>query len=145
MFTVMREVSFMASHALKEMPEGHEEERSHSHLYRVIVYLQSETLNTRGRVVDDSDLELLQQLIHSSFDRRNLNDVLEAQQPTTEKIAQFIYVTCHLLYASGWGKLVCEVRVSEDEEIWASYMPTRYSTIQNNFYGQVYATGENPT
>jgi 6-pyruvoyltetrahydropterin/6-carboxytetrahydropterin synthase len=138
MYTISKEFAFEASHRLLDMPEGHKCGRMHGHSYRVVVVLQSPTLDERGFVVDYGDLDVLKKMIDARLDHRHLNDVLEMRQPTAEKIAEHLYEYCQIEW---WGKYVCEMRVSETAKTWAIYRPERnVMSVENHFYDTVTLT-----
>lgn len=117
MYTITKQFSFEASHKLHGLPEGHKCMRMHGHSYRVIVVLQSETLDEHGFVVDYGDLAPLKEYIDSTLDHRHLNDALDMVNPTAEKIAEHLFDLC----IEWWPGKVAEVKVSETEKTWASY------------------------
>lgn len=115
MYRIAKAFDFAAAHQLDQLPEGHKCKRLHGHNYRVIVYLEAETLDERSFVVDFGELNVIKKWINETLDHRNLNDVMP--YPTTaENLARFIYET----WKGRFPQLV-KVRVYETEKAWAEY------------------------
>ena len=119
MFRISKQFSFSASHILDCLGEDHPCARLHGHNYIVTVYLQSESLNEYGFVVDYRDLKLVKNYLDKQLDHRHLNDILPFH-PTAENIAKHIYnefkSTLPQMYA---------VEVSETPKTSAIYEPAR--------------------
>lgn len=89
MWTVTREFSFEAAHALPHLPEGHKCRKLHGHSYRVRVEACGE-LDARGFVVDYAEIKDAVAPIIARLDHKNLNDLFDF--PTTsEHLAAWIY------------------------------------------------------
>ena len=115
MFRIEKEFAFSAAHQLHGLRAEHPCGRVHGHNYRVVVALESPTLDSTSFVVDYGELSDLKAYIDTVLDHRNLNDVL-LFQTTAENIAKHIFEFCKVL----WPQTV-EVRVSETPKTWASY------------------------
>lgn len=115
-YQISKKFTFEASHQLHGLPEGHKCMRLHGHSYRVVVVLKSETLDEHGFVVDYGELGLLKNYIDKNLDHRHLNNALDIDNPTAEKIAEHLYQLCK----KWWPQTAC-VRVSETANTWAEY------------------------
>lgn len=91
MFTIRKEFSFSAGHALDGLPSDHPCTRIHGHNYVVTVELASNFLNDPGFVVDYRKLDPIKEYIDDNLDHRHLNDVLEFN-PTAELIARHLFI-----------------------------------------------------
>jgi len=117
MYTISKEFTFSASHALKGLPAEHPCTRMHGHNYIIKVELKNVTTNHIGFVVDYRELAIIKQWIDAELDHQNLNEVLPFN-PTAENIAEYLYgVFKKVLWA------VSAVEVSETEKTNARYEP----------------------
>lgn len=117
MYTITKQFSFSASHALDRLPEGHPCARLHGHNYVVELVLQSAELNADGFVRDYNELAPFKNFIDEKLDHRHLNDVIN-RPSTAESLARFLYDL-----AKGMWPEVVAVRVSETPKTWAEYRP----------------------
>lgn len=115
MYRIEKEFAFSAAHQLVGLRPDHPCSRLHGHNYRVVVVLESPTLDGHSFVVDYNDLAPLKRYIDDQLDHRHLNDAL-GFQTTAESIARHLFDFCRAL----WPQTV-EVRVSETPKTWASY------------------------
>lgn len=118
MYRISKEFTFEAAHQLKGLPDGHQCGRMHGHSYRVIVTLESDTLNEHSFIVDYGELSLLKIYIDLELDHQILNEVLPLEQPSAENLAKYFYEV-----AKGNWPEVAEVAVSETQKTWATYRP----------------------
>ena len=118
MYRITKEFHFSASHQLIGLPEDHQCARLHGHNYVVVIELASETLNQHGFVRDYLELAPLKAYIDDTFDHRHLNDVLNDDLVTAEKLAKHFYNWCH----ARWPE-TSAVKVSETPRTWAEYRP----------------------
>jgi len=118
MYTITKEFAFCASHQLIGLPADHQCARLHGHNYVVVVELASASLNAHGFVRDYGELKALKNYIDGTFDHRHLNEVMDDDLVTAEKLARHLYDWCHVLWPE-----VTAVRVSETPKTWAEYRP----------------------
>ncbi|MDB6454963.1 6-pyruvoyl trahydropterin synthase family protein [Falsirhodobacter sp. 20TX0035] len=118
MYRITKEFAFCASHQLVGLPEGHQCGRLHGHNYVVVVELASATLNAHGFVRDYGELKALKDYIDTTFDHRHLNEVMDDDLVTAEKLARHFHDWCAVLWPE-----VTAVRVSETPKTWAEYRP----------------------
>ncbi len=118
MYRITKEFHFSASHQLLHLPPTHQCARLHGHNYKVVVELMASELDPYGFVRDYSELKVLKTHIDEVFDHRHLNDVLDDEMVTAEKLARYFY---------DWSKErwpeVSAVKVSETDKTWAEYRP----------------------
>ena len=128
-----RRVGFTASHRY-HVP-GWDRERNaqafgasqdpHEHAYICDVTVGGEIDHRTGFVVDLEDLDaVIQEVVIARFDKRNINrDVPEFEEgrlvPSGENLARFIFE--RIEEALGDRGTVVQVRVAEDETLWATY------------------------
>jgi 6-pyruvoyltetrahydropterin/6-carboxytetrahydropterin synthase len=117
MYTIGKKFKFSASHVLKGLPEGHKCARLHGHNYEVELVFRAPLLDARGFVVDYGDFHPFKDYIDEKLDHRHLNEALEMDSPTAEKIAEHLFDVALDL---DLGE-VYAVRVSETPDTWAEY------------------------
>jgi len=88
---IFREFTFDAAHRLDHLPPGHKCARLHGHTYRLTVYLDGPLDPTMGWVVDFAEVKRLTQRVLEPLDHHLLNDVPGLEQPTTERIAMWVW------------------------------------------------------
>lgn len=115
MYTISKEFTFSASHELRQLPADHPCHNNHGHNYRVILVLQSPTVNALGMVVDYHDLNLFKDYLDKNFDHKLLNDVV-GYHPTAENLAEHFYTYCKM----HWPETLM-VKVSETDKTWAAF------------------------
>ncbi|MCI9867193.1 6-carboxytetrahydropterin synthase QueD [Rhizobium skierniewicense] len=119
MFRITKEFHFSASHQLKDLPADHQCARLHGHNYIVEVELAGEDLNQHGFIRDYHELSPLKRYIDDHFDHRHLNDVLQNDMVTAERLAKHFYDWCKERLPE-----TSAVRVSETAKTWAEYRPS---------------------
>jgi len=115
MFTISKDFTFSASHAINGLPDDHPCRNLHGHNYLVRLHLQSETLDEVGFIVDYKKLNELRDYLDTQFDHRHLNQVIPIN-PTTELLCKWVYDWCK----ERWSE-TCKVEISEPPKTWASY------------------------
>ena len=86
-----KEFAFEAAHLLPEVPEGHKCRRLHGHSFRVRVTVEG-TLDARlGWVMDFAELKRAWAPLDEALDHRYLNDIRGLENPTSERLAQWIW------------------------------------------------------
>src|SRR5262249_4121347 len=97
----------------------------HEHQYRCDVTIGGEIDQETGFVVDLQDLDaVIKEVVLDRFDKKTINrDVPEFYEgrlvPSGENLARFIFE--HMEEAPGDRGTVVEVRVAEDDTLWATY------------------------
>ena len=88
---VFREFTFDAAHRLENLPEGHKCARMHGHTYRLVVHVGGAVDDRVGWVVDFAEVKRHAGEVIAPLDHRVLNEVEGLGQPTTERIAVWIW------------------------------------------------------
>jgi 6-pyruvoyltetrahydropterin/6-carboxytetrahydropterin synthase len=88
---VFREFTFDSAHFLPKTPEGHKCRRLHGHTYHVTVQVSGPVDPELGWLVDFADVEAAFEPIHAALDHRLLNDVTGLENPTSERLAEWIW------------------------------------------------------
>ncbi len=105
---IYKDFRFEAAHRLPNVPEGHKCARLHGHSYRVRITVSGTPGEHSGWIMDFSDLAEAFQPILSQLDHYYLNDIEGLENPTSERLAEWIW---HKLTPS--LPTLCAVEVSE--------------------------------
>ncbi len=88
---IVKEFGFEAAHCLPDMPKGHPYTRLHGHSFRVEVAIAGTPDAEHGWITDFGALDRRIAGLVEALDHRTLNDVPGLEQPTLERIAQWIF------------------------------------------------------
>ncbi len=116
MFTVFKDFTFAAAHAVRGHTRGCQ--NLHGHNYRVRVFLSAFELDELGMVVDFTDLKATVEEIAGPFDHAVINDLppFDTINPTAELLSRYVFE--EMVKRLGEGKLG-EGRVSLARvEVW---------------------------
>ena len=80
-----------AAHRLPNVPEGHKCARLHGHSFRVEVHLSGAIGEHSGWLMDYADVKKAFQPIHDRLDHHYLNDIEGLDNPTSERLAVWIW------------------------------------------------------
>ena len=85
------EIGFEAAHRLPHVAPDHKCARVHGHSYRVRVDLEGPVGDESGWVMDFADLKAVVEPVRLELDHRYLNDVDGLDNPTAERIAEWLW------------------------------------------------------
>ena len=105
MIDVFKEFTFEAAHRLPNVPPAHKCARLHGHSFRVAVHVSGEPGDASGWVLDFADIERAFAPVHDQLDHRYLNDVPGLENPTSERVAVWIWERL-VLTLDGLSKVV---------------------------------------
>jgi 6-pyruvoyltetrahydropterin/6-carboxytetrahydropterin synthase len=108
-WTIVCTVRFEAAHFLPHVPTTHKCRRLHGHSFVVDLYVQGPLDEEKGWVMDFSAVKAAFVPLHERLDHRLLNDIAGLENPTSERLAQYIYRELHVLGLTG----LIAVRVQE--------------------------------
>ena len=80
-----------AAHRLPNVPPGHKCARLHGHSFRVDVHVAGEPGPQSGWIMDFADIKAAFAPIFDALDHRYLNDVPGLDNPTSERVAMWIW------------------------------------------------------
>ena len=80
-----------AAHRLPNVPPGHKCARLHGHSFRVDVHVAGEPGPQSGWIMDFADIKAAFAPIFEALDHRYLNDVPGLDNPTSERVAMWIW------------------------------------------------------
>ncbi|MER3546212.1 MAG: 6-carboxytetrahydropterin synthase QueD [Rhodanobacteraceae bacterium] len=80
-----------AAHRLPNVPPGHKCARLHGHSFRVEIHLRGEPDPETGWLMDFAELKAAFAPVFEALDHRYLNEVAGLENPTSERLAQWIW------------------------------------------------------
>lgn len=88
---IFKEFRIEAAHRLPNVPEGHKCARLHGHSFRIGVYIEGPVGEHSGWVRDFADIGAAMRGVHEALDHRYLNDVPGLENPTSERLATWVW------------------------------------------------------
>jgi 6-pyruvoyltetrahydropterin/6-carboxytetrahydropterin synthase len=82
---------FEAAHRLPNVPEGHKCARLHGHSFLVELHVEGDLDPHTGWVMDFADIKRAFQPLYDQLDHHYLNDIPGLDNPTSERIAEWIW------------------------------------------------------
>jgi 6-pyruvoyltetrahydropterin/6-carboxytetrahydropterin synthase len=76
---------------LSALPEAHPCSRLHGHSFRIEVHVSGPVDATLGWVLDFAGIDTAWQPIHAALDHRYLNDIAGLENPTSERLAIWLW------------------------------------------------------
>ena len=80
-----------AAHRLPHVPEGHKCARLHGHSFRIELHVGGEPDPRLGWVMDFADLKAAFMPVYERLDHHYLNDIDGLENPTSERLAVWIW------------------------------------------------------
>ena len=80
-----------AAHRLPNVPAGHKCSRLHGHSFRIEIHVRGDLDPSLGWVMDFADLKAAFAPIFSELDHRYLNEIPGLENPTSERLAVWIW------------------------------------------------------
>ena len=121
MFTVFKDYTFSAGHAIR----GHQGgcQNLHGHNYRVRVHVSAARLDPLGMVIDFADLKQIVDQVVGRFDHAVINDLppFTARNTTAELLAEYVHQEVAARLPQ--GRTVRRVEIWETETSCAIYEP----------------------
>jgi len=88
---VFKEFTFEAAHRLPNVPADHKCARLHGHSFRVAIHVEGEIGADSGWVLDFADIERAFAPLHDQLDHHYLNEIEGLDNPTSERVAMWIW------------------------------------------------------
>jgi 6-pyruvoyltetrahydropterin/6-carboxytetrahydropterin synthase len=128
LYTLAVARNFVAEHFLIGGDWG-DENRPHSHSYRLEVRLEGETLNEHGYLLDIVEFDALLDDFVAYYRDHRLNDLPEFEQ-LNPSLEHFARILCLKISDALETPSLCavQVRLWEDDVAWASYRKKRPCT-----------------
>ena len=83
---------FAAARYLPKLPASHRCSRMHGHTFQVELTIRGELSAESGWIVDFDDVDRAMIELKDALDHRQLNDIPGLANPTTERLAQWLWV-----------------------------------------------------
>jgi 6-pyruvoyltetrahydropterin/6-carboxytetrahydropterin synthase len=80
-----------AAHRLPNVPVGHKCARLHGHSFRVDIQVSGEPDAHTGWIMDFADIKAAFQPLYDQLDHHYLNEIEGLENPTSERLAQWIW------------------------------------------------------
>jgi 6-pyruvoyltetrahydropterin/6-carboxytetrahydropterin synthase len=80
-----------AAHRLPNVPAGHKCARLHGHSFRIEIHVGGDVDPASGWVVDFADIKSAFQPVFDRIDHHYLNDIDGLDNPTSERLARWIW------------------------------------------------------
>ncbi len=88
---IFKEFTFEAAHRLPNLPPGHKCSRLHGHSFRVRVCVSGPVDELTGWVMDFGDIKARCKPVIDELDHRYLNEIPGLENPTSERIAEWLW------------------------------------------------------
>jgi 6-pyruvoyltetrahydropterin/6-carboxytetrahydropterin synthase len=88
---VFKEFTFEAAHRLPHVAPDHKCARLHGHSFHVTIHVEGEVGPRSGWIIDFADIERAFSPLHAQLDHRYLNEVEGLDNPTSERVAMWIW------------------------------------------------------
>lgn len=88
---IFKEFTFEAAHRLPNLPPEHKCSRLHGHSYRVRIWVNGPVTEPNGWVMDFADIKAACKPVIDELDHRYLNEIEGLENPTSERIAQWLW------------------------------------------------------
>lgn len=91
MIEIYKDFTFEAAHRLPNVPDGHKCARLHGHSFRVRVHLRGEPDARTGWLMDFGEIKRVVRPLHDRLDHHYLNEIEGLENPTSERLAVWIW------------------------------------------------------
>jgi 6-pyruvoyltetrahydropterin/6-carboxytetrahydropterin synthase len=88
---IFKEFTFEAAHRLPNLPADHKCARLHGHSFRVAVHVQGPVVEPEGWVLDFAEISAAFRPLYEQLDHRYLNEIPGLENPTSERLAQWLW------------------------------------------------------
>jgi 6-pyruvoyltetrahydropterin/6-carboxytetrahydropterin synthase len=88
---IFKKFTFEASHSLPLLPEGHPCRKLHGHSFRVEIRARGPVPDESGWVMDFAELDAAVRPVLGQLDHAHLNEVEGLGNPTSERIALWLW------------------------------------------------------
>ena len=90
---IFKEFTIEAAHLLPNVPEGHKCKRLHGHSFKIEIHVGGDIDPELGWVMDFTDIKDSFKPIFEQLDHHYLNDIEGLENPTSENLARWLWLT----------------------------------------------------
>src|ERR1035437_10371994 len=90
---IFKEFTVEAAHRLPNVPQGHKCGRLHGHSFHISVHVRGPVDPQMGWVIDFADIKQAFEPIEEKIDHNFLNDVEGLENPTSENLVRWLWVS----------------------------------------------------
>ena len=88
---LVHEFRFEAAHRLPKVPPGHKCARLHGHSFRIEIHVSGDLDPQTGWIMDFADIKAAFKPLYDQLDHHYLNDIEGLENPTSERLAAWIW------------------------------------------------------
>jgi len=88
---IFKTFTLECAHRLPHVPAGHKCARMHGHSFRVDVHVRGQVDAHTGWIMDFADIKTAFQPLYDQLDHHYLNEIDGLENPTSERLAQWIW------------------------------------------------------
>lgn len=88
---IFKSFKIEAAHRLPGLPEGHKCRRLHGHSFQIDIHVRGVVDKERGWVRDFAEITSAFRPLFEDLDHRYLNDIEGLENPTSERLAQYVW------------------------------------------------------
>ena len=88
---IEKDFTFDSAHFLPNVPESHKCRRLHGHTYKATIIVEGELLADQQWIIDFAEIKSIVKPVIDRLDHHFLNAVPGLENPTVERIAQYLY------------------------------------------------------
>ena len=88
---IFKDFTLEAAHRLPNVPPGHKCARLHGHSFRVRLEVSGQPGTDTGWVMDFGDIKAAFKPLYEQLDHHYLNDIPGLENPTSERLAEWIW------------------------------------------------------
>lgn len=89
---IYKDITFEAAHLLPNLPDGHKCKRLHGHSFTVRITVDGPINPDVGWVIDYAEIKKAFAPIYNQLDHHYLNDIDGLENPTSENLANWIWL-----------------------------------------------------
>jgi 6-pyruvoyltetrahydropterin/6-carboxytetrahydropterin synthase len=92
---IFKDFTFEAAHRLPNLPPEHKCSRLHGHSFRVRIWVSGAVDDRTGWVMDFGEIKAVCKPVIDELDHRYLNEIAGLENPTSERIAAWLWARIH--------------------------------------------------
>jgi len=110
--SIAKEFTFESAHSLPNVPDGHKCKAIHGHSYVVTLHVRGDVGAHSGWVIDFAEITAAWEPLRKTLDHHYLNEIPGLENPTSERLAIWIWQHIAPVLRGLWRVDVSETRSS---------------------------------